>query len=43
MKETFELVHFDGEESATPRLYRRTYFTATGKARARFYAVLTDW
>lgn len=43
MNEKLELVHFDGEESVTPRLYRRTYFTAAGKARTRFYGVFTDW
>jgi integrase len=43
MNETLELVHFDGEETVTPRVYRRTYFTAKMKARTRFYGVLTDW
>jgi len=43
MNEKFQLVHFDGGESVTARLYRRTYFTATGKAKTRLYGVFTDW
>ena len=42
MNESFERVHFDGEENITPRLYRRTYLVG-GKPRSRFSIVFTDW
>ena len=43
MNEKFELVHFEGDESITPSLHRRTYYIAGGKARRSLYGVLTDW
>ena len=42
MNEKFELVHFDGHEDITPKLYRRRYSTASGH-RVRYYAVFTDF
>lgn len=43
MANTFERVHFEGEERVVPKLYRHEYSTATGKQRIRFYGVFTDW
>lgn len=43
MEQKFERVHFDGEESLAPKLYKRIYSTAAGKQITRYYGLFTDW
>ena len=43
MNESFERVHFDGEENITPRLYRLQTYLVGGKTSELFLIVFTDW